>query len=186
MTRARLRAAVPDDSEALAALHVTAWCESYRGLLPDAALDTMSAADRTVQWLRALERRSDLRVLVAETAEGAVGFASGGPRRGDELSAEVEVYALYVLRQWQRQGIGARLLGGMARLLAAPAPCRLGLWVLRDNAPARAFYARQGGRADTERTTQNHGAPLAEVAYVWDEIAMLIAPEDASATARRP
>ncbi len=39
----RLRRAVADDSESIAALHVACWAETYRGLLPDALIDSMIA-----------------------------------------------------------------------------------------------------------------------------------------------
>lgn len=94
-----LREAVPDDSEAVAALHVACWGETYRGLLPDKMIDAVNLPDRTVQWQRALERRADVRVMLAEDAAGLVGFASGGPARGGDLGATREIYALYVLRR---------------------------------------------------------------------------------------
>jgi hypothetical protein len=186
----RLRPAVPDDSEAIAALHVASWRETYRGLLPDAMVDGMKTADRTIQWQRALERRAEVQVLVAQDPGGAlVGFASGGPARGADLGATQEIYAIYVLRQAQRQGLGRALVQGLAAGLAirtlmqnaaTPMAIDLGLWVLRENAPARAFYERIGGRAAAERVERREGHDLAEVAYRWTDLAALIGPSFSS------
>jgi ribosomal protein S18 acetylase RimI-like enzyme len=41
------------------------------------------------------------------------------------------------------------------------------LWVLRENAVARAFYERFGGQVIYEREDVRGGATLVEVAYGW-------------------
>ena len=176
-----LRQAVPDDSEAVAALHVACWRETYRGLLPDALIDGMNVSDRTVQWQRALERRADVQVIVAEDASGALaGFASGGPARDAALGAAQEIYAIYLRRAAQRRGLGRDLLRAVAANLAArtltPDRLSFGLWVLRDNAPARAFYERMGGVACGERIERRDGHDLAEIAYRWSDLAALLGP----------
>lgn len=175
----RLRRATPDDSEAIAALHVVCWSETYRGLLPAPLIESMNVPDRTIQWQRALERRADVQVIVAEDAHGGLlGFASGGPARGADLGAAQEVYAIYLLRQAQRRGLGRALLQSLAGHLAlksmTPAALDLGLWVLRDNAPARAFYERLGGQPGGERTERREGHELAETAYRWRDLSALL------------
>ncbi|MFN4281810.1 MAG: GNAT family N-acetyltransferase [Alphaproteobacteria bacterium] len=174
-----LRQAVPDDSEAVAALHVACWRETYRGLLPDALIDGMNVADRTVQWQRALERRADVQVILAEDDSGALaGFASGGPARDAALGAAQEIYAIYVRRAAQRHGVGRILLRAVAANLAArtldPARLSLGLWVLSGNAPARAFYERMGGAPADERVERRDGHDLAETAYRWSDLRALM------------
>lgn len=174
-----LRRATPDDSETIAALHVACWAETYRGLLPEPLIDSMRLPDRTIQWQRALERRTDVQVIVAEDTDGGLlGFASGGPARGSDLGARHEVYAIYVLRRAQRQGVGRALLQSLAAHLALtsllPAALDLGLWVLRDNAPARAFYERLGGEPGGERMERREGHDLAEAAYRWRDLAALL------------
>lgn len=180
----RLRRATPDDSEAIAALHVACWVETYRGLLPDPMIESMKLHERIIQWQRALERRTDVQVIVAEAADGGLlGFSSGGPTRGADLGATQEVYAIYLLRRAQRQGFGRAMLQSLAAHLAlkslnmtraTPTELHLGLWVLRDNAPARAFYERLGGALAGERVERREGHDLAEVAYRWSDLAVLI------------
>jgi GNAT superfamily N-acetyltransferase len=175
----RLRSAVPDDSEAIAALHVACWGETYRGLLPDPMIESMKVNDRTIQWQRALERRADVQVIVAMAEDGSLlGFASGGPARGADLHAAQEIYAIYLLRRAQRQGLGRALLQSLASNLALRTimarDFHLGLWVLRDNAPARAFYERLGGQFLAERVERREGHDLAEIAYRWNDLTALL------------
>jgi hypothetical protein len=46
------------------------------------------------------------------------------------------------------------------------------LWVLRENAVARAFYERFGGQAIEKRADVRGGATLVEVAYGWANLKM--------------
>jgi len=182
----RLRQATADDSDAIAALHVLCWAETYRGLLPDPLIDSMNVPDRTVQLQRALERRADVQVIVAEAADGALlGFASGGPARGATLATVHEVYAIYLLKRAQRRGLGRALLQSLAAHLAlksmTPAQLSLGLWVLRDNLSARAFYERMGGAPGGERVERRDGCDLAEAAYHWTDLTALIGPSSLDA-----
>ncbi len=177
----QLRAATPDDSQTIAALHVACWAETYRGLLPDALIDSMTVADRSVQWQRALERRADVQVIVAEAVDGALlGFASGGPTRGTQLGTVQEVYAIYLRAAAQRQGLGRALLQSLAAHLALKSMMSdrlsLGLWVLGANAQARAFYERMGGTLAGERIERRDGVDLAEAAYHWTDLAALLGP----------
>lgn len=183
-----LRRATPDDSEIIAALHVACWAETYRGLLPEALIASMKMPDRIIQWQRALERRADLQVIVAADAGGGLlGFASGGPARGADLGAPQEVYAIYLLRRAQRQGLGRALLQSLAGHLVlksmTPTALDLGLWVLRDNAAARGFYERLGGRLAGARTERREGHDLAEFAYRWNDLAALLGPSSIAGAA---
>lgn len=71
------------------------------------------------------------------------------PARDPDVGPGVaEVAALYVHPERWRTGTGAALLADARRLAAAHGAGATVLWVLTGNAPARAFYARQGFAAD--------------------------------------
>ena len=80
-------------------------------------------------------------------ADGIVGFASGGPRQGESSYPEYEgeLYTVYLLRQYQRRGLGRRLLGAVARGLLADGKRSMLARVLAEN-PSRPFYETVGGK----------------------------------------
>ena len=49
----------------------------------------------------------------------------------------------------------------------------VGLWVLRDNLPARRFYEALGGRAGPEQSLDLRGQTVAETAYRFEPIPRL-------------
>jgi ribosomal protein S18 acetylase RimI-like enzyme len=165
----------PADAEALARVHVAAWRETYRGILPDAFLARMSEPGHARRFRRTLTDPgpNDV-VLLAMNPYGAIGYAWGGPSRSG-IEGEAEIATLYVLRAAQRRGVGRRLLTDTVRALAAEGATSLMISVLRDNAPARAFYERLGGVAGEPRPERGPGgAQVYEIAYRWPDITSLL------------
>ncbi len=164
----------PADAEDLARVHVAAWRESYRGLLPDGFLARMSEpahARRFARLLRAPPK--DAVTLVVADRGGIVGYAEGGPSRSG-AAGEAEIATLYLLRAAQGRGLGRRLLEGAARAMAANGAASLAISVLRDNLTARGFYEHLGGVADPPRRERGPGGALVqEVTYRWADIGSL-------------
>src|SRR4051812_14810030 len=109
----------PADAEALAHVHVTAWRQTYRGLLPDAFLARMSEPAHARRFRRELTRPGphDV-VLAAMNPYGVFGYVAGGPSRSGQ-EGEAEIATLYLLRDAKGRGVGRRLLTDAVRALAA-------------------------------------------------------------------
>jgi GNAT superfamily N-acetyltransferase len=166
---ASIRAATVEDSTAIGRLHVAAWRETYRGLIPDAVLDAISEQTRAAEWRAGLSRGAKGPIVfVAEAKDGSlIGFGAAGPARDPKLACDSEITALYMLQSGQRRGIGRALLLQITDALRRRGRQTIGLWVLATNAPARRFYERLGGTAAATRSDQSDGWVCDEVAYVW-------------------
>jgi ribosomal protein S18 acetylase RimI-like enzyme len=156
----------PGDALDLARVHVTAWRETYPGILPKAYLDALSVQRHARLWRRRL-MGSDEVTLAAEGVDGLVGYCSGGVWRGREDGLS-EISTLYVLREAQGAGLGRRLLTDTARVLAARGAVSMVIWVLRDNTHARGFYEHLGGKLDAARGETVAGRVVPSVAYRWE------------------
>ena len=164
----------PADALELGRVHVTSWRETYPGLLPQAYLNRMSPKVHARRFHRDLMRAKAGEVtLVAEGADGAVGYANGSLLRGDGRRADAEVFTLYVVRKAQGAGVGRALLTACARVLHAEGARSLMLFVLSRNLPARGFYERLGGEAFAEVAAQGWGEGVTETAYRWNDIGEL-------------
>jgi len=164
----------PGDAEALARVHVRAWRETYRGLLPDAYLARMSEADYARRFRHALTHPGPNDVTLAVAGpQGLFGYAQGGPSRAG-VAAEAEIATLYVLRSAQGIGAGKRLMAAMARAMQAQGAKSLALSVLRDNVRARGFYEHLGGEAEAAGPQRGPGGVHHEVTYRWPDIGSLI------------
>ena len=57
MNEVRIRAAIPADAQAIARVHVEAWRESYRALMPVHVIEALSV---DIEWLREHTRLEEL------------------------------------------------------------------------------------------------------------------------------
>lgn len=113
-----IRDAVPDDADAIGAIHVQSWRETYPGIMPRPLLDELDPVARAAGWRYRLtahangERHGALIVVVArEELDGeAVGFGSAS---ADPDTGVGEIHTLYLLRRAQGKGLGAALLRGL-------------------------------------------------------------------------
>ena len=168
----RIREADPIDVGAIARVHVDTWRTAYAGIVPAEYLVGLSYAAREKMWHEALTAdRPATSMLVAETAEGeVVGFAYGTPEREGNRIYRGEIFAIYVLDECQRQGIGRRLFSAAARHFLKHGIDSMLLWVFKDNHPARRFYESMGGEYVEQKTITIGGTDLMEVAYGWKDI----------------
>ena len=164
-----IRPAVVADAEAIAKVHVAAWNETYRGIMPDTVLDRLNVAERAKTWADRIPTFDEFRqtVMVAEDASGIVGFAGCGPARKDNLGSDGEIYMINILNRAKRQRLGVRLMRATAEALDSWRFRTAGLWVLEKNLPARAFYARLGGAPGILNEEAHDGVVLTDLAILW-------------------
>jgi ribosomal protein S18 acetylase RimI-like enzyme len=171
-----IRPAVHTDAPAIARVHVDTWRAAYRGMIPDDYLDNLSYEQRTAFWARAIsDPFTPNFVHVAEDDTGRiVGFASGGPPMNNLTGYEGELHAIYVLPDAQGKGVGRQLVRAVAQTLRERGVTSMFLWVLKDNAPSRAFYESLGGHLLKEQQFELGGATLTEVSYGWPDTNSLL------------
>ena len=163
-----VRHALAEDAEAIARLQVISWQAAYAGIIPDGHLAAMSAAEGARRHRARLAappaRAAD---LLAERDGTAVGWASCGPTRDDDLDASAvgEIRAMYADPSAWSTGVGAALMQASLDHLARAGFTAVTLWVLEDNARARSFYERWGFRVDGAHQVAELGAPVGEVRY---------------------
>ena len=168
----RIRKPYPGEEAQLAQVHVSAWKETYQGLMPDSFLDSLSVEKRRTIWKRKIQESSensrDSLSLVALNPDGEiVGFASGGAEREAACRYDGELYALYLLRKAQGHGQGRKLFEEFTALLRSRGYHSMRIWVLEAN-PTRGFYERMGGELQPEiKSADFGGVSCVEVSYGW-------------------
>jgi ribosomal protein S18 acetylase RimI-like enzyme len=164
-----IRSATLKDAQAIARVHVSSWRSTYRGMLPDDFLASLSESNYAERWKRVISDGAS-KVYVAEEGPDVVGFASGGRERAGEPGYEGELYAIYVLDSAQRHGFGRDLVRASVGGLREMGLGDMIIWVLSDNQPARAFYERLGGVFVRSQPITIGAATLEEVSYGWGRL----------------
>jgi GNAT superfamily N-acetyltransferase len=156
----RFRPAGAGDAAAVAALHADSWRRHYRGAFSDAFLDGDVIGFLLSRWTGLLSGPDPrARTIVAEFDGELVGFAH--TRLGDDPAWGALLDNLHVSYGLKRLGVGTRLLALTAQAVLDSTPeSGLYLWVLEQNAGARAFYTARGGTCvETVRVPPPGGDP---------------------------
>lgn len=163
----QIRKARPTDAGPMARVHVDTWRTAYAGIISAEVLAGLSYRDREASWNDILAAdQAGTANIVAETGDGRIiGFAGGGPERGDNQTYRGELYAIYLLRRYQRKGVGHRLVAAVAQHLLDESFCSMLVWVLEDNHSACRFYEALGGVQVGRKSIVIGGSSLMEVSY---------------------
>jgi ribosomal protein S18 acetylase RimI-like enzyme len=166
-----IRTAGSDDAAAIAALHADSWRKVYRGILPDAYLDSEVDAERKRHWAEVLAAPAGGLVLIACRNDVLLGFVA---LTGDtEPGYDAFIDSLHVAAQWRGTGLGRRLLGRAAALLLADGASSLCLRVYDANAAAIGFYRRLGGVPDGRGIDPFASADMPDTRIGWRDLAAL-------------
>jgi GNAT superfamily N-acetyltransferase len=173
-----IRTAHAGDAEAIARVRVDSWRETYRGMIPQGYLDAMKLEESRALWEKVLTAGSTaVSVFVAEHGAEIVGFGSGNMLAEPKHGFDAELSAVYVRRDFQRAGIGRRLVTETAIALSQRAHGASGLivWVIAGNKGARAFFERLGAELVVEQAFHWDGVDLVEAGYGWRTLEALTA-----------
>jgi GNAT superfamily N-acetyltransferase len=158
-----IRRAVPGDERDLATIHVAAWSDAYRGLLPDDVIDGQTVDRRIRQWERTLGSGSIASWIATVGGRPAGLISVGGTAQGDIG----EVLTLHVTRPYWDLGVGSRLLEAGAAHLEALGFASAGLWVIDTSARGRRFLEHKGWSLNGDtRMDDTFGRAISEVRYV--------------------
>ena len=143
-----------------ARVHWNSWQDTYAGLIPASYLEKL-----TLEKCTEIARRWPDNILVAKDGETVVGFAGFGISRDEDLPDTGELFALYVLKEYQRQGVGSALTREVFSRLADFQ--KIALWVLKGNERAVRFYEKTGFRFDGTEKELTLGEPRTEQRMVY-------------------
>ena len=184
----RFRTAGPGDAPAVAALHADSWQRHYRGAFADAFLDHEAPAFLLDRWTGRLAAPGPGdRTILAELDQGQAGQAElvglAHTVLDDDPAWGALLDNLHVRYGVKRHGVGTRLLSLTAEAVLAGRPgSGLYLWVLEQNASARAFYDARGGACVEGREVMPPGGDPARLngtpgclRYAWPDPGKLLA-----------
>jgi ribosomal protein S18 acetylase RimI-like enzyme len=159
-----IREAVEADIPALAALHVKTWTQTYWTVLHPPTFKI-----REWQWKDQFKKNdgSWFCFVIANNKNELVGFAKGIKYSHSDLPEfSGELNKIYILREYQRLGLGKRLLGYVAQKFISMGISNMVLFGLAEN-PSGGFHEAMGGEKLYSKEGEFHGG------YCWRELQQL-------------
>ena len=159
------------DVKAISHVYLQTWQDTYLGLVPFGYLYTMSFNRLENDFISNL-KSNDIINYVAEDDSKVIGFISGGHARQNDGIYNGEIYALYVLKYHQRQGVGGQLVSALAKGLNGIGIYSMLVWVLENN-PYRRFYEKINGIYLQTKQMPFAGEVLDIAAYGWVDTGLI-------------
>lgn len=162
-----IRKATLNDAKGIAKVHVDSWKTTYANIMPVEYLNQLSYEERERLWEKNMTN-SD--VFIAENAEGKIiGFSSGGKERSNNYPGYIgELYAIYILKEYQGNGLGKLLVKPIIKKLHQKNLFSMVVLVLEDN-PSRLFYEALDGKKIDTIEINIAGKKLDELVYGWKD-----------------
>jgi L-amino acid N-acyltransferase YncA len=161
----KIREAQAEDISALAELHVRTWRETYWTTLSPPAYET-----RKHQWQQQFKVNdgSWFCYVVENKNKELVGFAKGQVYNHPDLPEfSGELNKIYLLRKYQRIGLGRKLLGRVARRFLLQGITNMVLFGTPEN-PSCKFHDTMNGEKLVAKNGEFHGG------YCWRDLQKLV------------
>jgi len=136
-----IRKATVEDAEGKGYVHYQSWIETYTGLFPDEVMSRLSL-EKSIENARKYPENTYVAIL----DDKIIGFSCYLESRDEDLEDTGEIMAIYILKEYQGNGVGKKLMEVCYKELSQYS--KLSLWVLGDNKKSVGFYERQGFIAD--------------------------------------
>ena len=168
-----IRKAIKSDLNGIIRVNVETWKTAYKGVVPDKYIQAFANRTKDKMWRKQLMNMIEENIfLIAErNNHEIVGFVIGGLERSKHPNYEGELMGIYILEDYQRQGIGKALIRRVVKELIKMGINNMLVWVLENN-PYRAYYDTLGGKVVDKKEHEN--LKLSVVAYGYDDLKELL------------
>ena len=134
------------DCKDIAHVVTISWNETYKGIVPDSELDGLYKSEE----LRAKNSYDEFDVnnnnqLVLEIKGKVVGFVNYGQSHNEDFSDCGEIYALYIIGEYQGNGFGKKMVEEAKKELKRLGFNKMIISCLKGN-PSNEFYKHIGGK----------------------------------------
>ncbi len=168
-----IRNARSEDAAAIAKVNIASWHSTYRGLIADATLDAMKPENYLLKWntiLTTSSEKSDSCFVVENEASEIVGYTLSGKNLREKFRFDAELYAIYLLKEYQGQGIGKKLFLCSIEESKRQGFVSILLFVLSSNTGSRTFYESFNPDFTADETIVIDNGQYCDICYGWSDI----------------
>lgn len=148
-----IRDAKIEDALAIASVNYLTWLHAYRGIVPDSDLDSLNLESLIGQWKQNLslaDSRSS--TFVAMKGETLIAYSRFYPSldSDDDQARVATIGSMYVDPEFQRRGVGRKLMRAVLEAAKERDYTEMTLHVLTTNKRAHEFYENLGWQKDMD------------------------------------
>ncbi|ANU28188.1 GNAT family N-acetyltransferase [Planococcus versutus] len=165
----KIRKATKQDASGIAKVHVDSWKTTYKAILPNEFLSSLSYEKRTTLWKNNLDDKTNY-IVVSETDDGLItGFGTASKRPTNMVANCGDLTSIYLLEDYHGQGIGKLLMKELFLHFKKLNYETVFVEVLEDN-KTRFFYEYYGAKLIQTEQLKFAENIVNELIYEWGNI----------------
>ncbi|MEK4303128.1 GNAT family N-acetyltransferase [Oceanobacillus sp. FSL K6-0251] len=168
-----IRKADVTDAGAIGKVSVESWQTTYRGIMADRVLKRLSVEDRVENWKNTIQADESTTFVAVDTEEQIGGFLNIAVKESADSARIGEITAVYLLENWQGQGIGKMLLLTAFTCFVEQSIYTVRVEVLSEN-DSRLFYEQFGAEMIEKKNIQIADDVLDLLVYEWKDISSIV------------
>lgn len=148
-----IRNAAIEDALAIARVNYLTWLDAYRGIVPDSELDSLNLELLTDQWTQNIsvaDSRSGTFVVMKGATLIAYSRFYPSVDPDDDQARVATIGSMYVRPEFQRRGVGRKLMRAVLEAAKERDYTETTLHVLAANQRAQEFYENLGWEKDLD------------------------------------
>jgi len=171
----KIRKAVVTDVTDIVKINIKTWKIAYKGIVPQAHLDSLSINDKLPRWTKRIKNLKENKneIFVAEISningKELIGFSLGGPSHFEDFKIDGDLHAIYVLPKYWKQGIGTLLFNAIIKSFLNKQYKTMVIWALKKNSACE-FYKNMGGLQKFHKTLTYAGKELDALGFFWENL----------------
>ena len=142
-------------------VHYKTWHETYTDLI-DAEYMKKITLEKCVE----MAHKWPDNLIVAKDGDKVVGFVGYGTYSDNTLPEHGEIFAIYVLKEYQGKKVGYELMNAALNKISDYK--KIAVWVLKGNDRAIRFYEQYGFRFDGKEAEIMLGTPSTELRMIYE------------------
>lgn len=165
-----IRKALLEDAEELTKLNIECWQDAYIGMMNDRLLNNLSDIITVNNYISSLSQNHNIYVVLLN--DKIIGFVIYGLPRNSNVINQIEIYAIYVCKEFYGCGVGYQLLNFVeANIKQFDKNISIVICTLLANKKAHDFYIRQGfNKTDISKNFVINGESYPEVQFIKEII----------------
>ena len=162
-----IRFALPDDLNQVAQLYYENHIRTYRGLMPDAYISSLTTGACLSKWEHFL-RDPEKKIWIAHDSRVFLGFAAGEP--DPELMQTWYLASLHVVKDARGKGVGSSLIRAVGAFAAEKHYQMMSVCIVRGNDRAGELYQKLGATHYRYFEDTFLGFPSNSEKLLWEHI----------------
>ncbi|MDO4760059.1 MAG: GNAT family N-acetyltransferase [Candidatus Saccharibacteria bacterium] len=163
-----IRNLTADDVLGVAQIKINSWKETYKEIIKDEFLDSLSVETQAQQFAKLVGSDNFIVAILNGEVVGFCRFIYDNSLSPNIDYADCELAAIYVRPDLKGQGIGTKMFKEAMKRFKDQNKTTMILWCLADNVNSVEFYKHMGGEIKEERMVGVGDKQYKEVGIVYD------------------